>query len=289
MQGFVPSTFTTTVHPFPSPTTPHVCAYEVGPQNARNALVFIGGLGDGPHTVPYPRAIAKLLQENPSLDYSVFEFRLRSSFSAFGFARLADDVADIAALVKYLRGLGKQRVVLMGHSTGCQDCMEYTAPPHNAPSVDGYILQAPVCDRDAIGLEMGMDKLDETIKTAKQLIDAGRGHDRMSLTQLPEFMRDTPISASRWYSLVAQDGDDNYFSPNLKDENRIDKPILILHSSNDEFVPHQVNKEELRELCKPNIASELSGTIPGATHRVEEPEAENWLCSTVTKFLQTIE
>lgn len=114
-----PNTFTTTVHPFPSPTS-HACAYEIGPQNAKNSLVFIGGLGDGPHTVPYPRRIAKQLEENPSLSYSVFEFRLKSSFSAFGFARLVDDVADMAALVKYLRSLGKERIVLMGHSTGCQ-------------------------------------------------------------------------------------------------------------------------------------------------------------------------
>jgi pimeloyl-ACP methyl ester carboxylesterase len=114
-----PSTFTTTVHPFPSPT-PHACAYESGRQNARNALVFIGGLGDGPHTVPYPRAIAKRLDEEPSLSYSVFEFRLKSSFSGFGFSRLVDDVADISALVKYLRSIGRERVVLMGHSTGSQ-------------------------------------------------------------------------------------------------------------------------------------------------------------------------
>ncbi|KAI1355834.1 hypothetical protein F5Y01DRAFT_269978 [Xylaria sp. FL0043] len=292
------SPFTTTVHPFPSPT-PHACAYEIGPPNAKNSLVFIGGLGDGPHTVPYPRAIAKRLGEDPRLSYSVFEFRLKSSFSAFGFARLVDDVADIAALVKYLRGLGKERIILMGHSTGCQDCMEYTASGHNAPSVDGYILQAPVCDRDAFSLEMGSGPLDESIKAAKQLIDSGKSHERMMLDQLPEFMRDTPISAWRWYALVAADGEDNYFSPDLPDDvaasywKRIDKPLLILHSGNDEFVPKSVNKEELvshwRELCKPGIASELPGIIPGATHRVEEPEAEEWLCGTVSKFLQSME
>ncbi|KAI0424050.1 hypothetical protein F5Y09DRAFT_325504 [Xylaria sp. FL1042] len=291
------NTFTTTVHPFPSPTS-HACAYEIGPPNAKNSLVFIGGLGDGPHTVPYPRAIAKRLGEDPSLSYSVFEFRLKSSFSAFGFARLVDDVADIAALVTYLRGLGKERIILMGHSTGCQDCMEYTASAHDAPSVDGYILQAPVCDRDAFLLEMGSDPLEQSIKAAKQLIDAGKSHERMMLAQLPDFMRDTPISAWRWYALVAADGEDNYFSPNLPDDvaasywKRIDKPLLILHSGNDEYVPKFVNKEELvshwRELCKQGIASELSGTIPGATHRVEEPEAEEWLCGTVSKFLQSI-
>lgn len=114
-----PRPFAATVHPFPSPTS-NACAYEIGSPNAKNSLVFIGGLGDGPHTVPYPRAIAKRLGEDPSLSYSVFEFRLKSSFSAFGFARLVDDVADITALVKYLRSIGKERVVLMGHSTGCQ-------------------------------------------------------------------------------------------------------------------------------------------------------------------------
>ncbi|TGJ79429.1 hypothetical protein E0Z10_g9333 [Xylaria hypoxylon] len=292
-----PNTFTTTVHPFPSPT-PHACAYEIGPQNAKNSLVFIGGLGDGPHTVPYTRAIAKRLEEDTSVSYSMFEFRLKSSYSAFGFARLVDDVADITALVKYLRSIGKERVILMGHSTGCQDCLEYTAPAHDTPPVDGYILQAPVCDRDAIALEMGNDQLEKSIAAAKKLIDAGRSHERMTLTQLPGFMQDTPISAWRWYSLVAADGEDNYFSPDLTDEvaasywKRIGKPLLILHSGNDEFIPDSLDKEGLvnhwRELCNPGIASKLSGTIPGATHNVEEPEAEDWLCSTVAKFLQSI-
>jgi pimeloyl-ACP methyl ester carboxylesterase len=112
-------TFSTIVHPFKSPT-PHACAYETGSQSAQNALVFIGGLGDGPHTVPYPRAIANALDKAPALSFSVFEFRMKSSFLGFGFSRLANDVADISALVSYLRSLGKKKIVLMGHSTGCQ-------------------------------------------------------------------------------------------------------------------------------------------------------------------------
>jgi hypothetical protein len=81
--------------------------------------------------------------------------------------------------------------------------MEYTAPAHKAPPVDGYILQAPACDADAFELEMGHDQIEESIKTAKKLIDAGKGHERMTLTKLPGFMRDTPISAWRWYALAA--------------------------------------------------------------------------------------
>ncbi|CAJ2506233.1 Uu.00g003630.m01.CDS01 [Anthostomella pinea] len=290
-------TFTTTVHPFQSPT-PHACSYEIGLANAKNALVFIGGLGDGPHTVPYPRAIAKRLEARPELSFSVFEFRLKSSFLGFGFARLVDDVADISALVEYLRSIGKEKVVLMGHSTGTQDCMEYTSPDHNAAPVDGYILQAPVCDRDALTEEMGEARLEESLKAARDLFAAGKGHERMPLEHLPASFAKTPISAWRWYALAAIDGEDNYFSPSLTDDvagpywQRVDKPIMILHSGNDEYVPKSVDKEGLvqhwRSLCRPGIASELSGITPGAGHRVEEPEAEKWLANTVVQFLQSI-
>lgn len=115
----LPAPFPVTVHPFQSPT-PLSCAYELGSSSSKNALVFIGGLGDGPHTVPYIRAVAKKLESATGLGYSVFETRLRSSFTGFGYSRLSDDVADISALVKHLRGIGKQKIVLMGHSTGCQ-------------------------------------------------------------------------------------------------------------------------------------------------------------------------
>lgn len=117
--------FPTTVHPFTSPTK-DACAYESGPSSAENALVFIGGLGDGPHSVPYPQAIAQALEDHGDLGYSVFQFRLGSSFNQFGFKRLVDDVADIAALVEYLRSIGKKSIVLMGHSTGTQ----VTKTPH---------------------------------------------------------------------------------------------------------------------------------------------------------------
>ena len=125
-------TFTTTVHSFESPT-PHARAYETGLTDAKNALVFIGGLGYGPHTVPYPRALGRLLKTLPELSYSVFEFTMRSSFLGFGFSRLANDVEDISALVKYLRSIGRQKVVLIGHSTGCQVLnIPFTCTPFHA-------------------------------------------------------------------------------------------------------------------------------------------------------------
>jgi hypothetical protein len=112
--------FATRVHYYESPT-PFSTAYEVGPYDAPNALVAIGGLGDGPHTVPAMRRVAARIDgTHGGPAYSMFEIRMRSSFIGFGTSSLAEDVMHISCLVKYLRGLGKKRIVLMGHSTGCQ-------------------------------------------------------------------------------------------------------------------------------------------------------------------------
>lgn len=53
-----------------------------------------------------------------NLGYSIWEFRMRSSYTGFGYSSLANDVEDITALLQYLKGLGKETVVLMGSSTG---------------------------------------------------------------------------------------------------------------------------------------------------------------------------
>jgi pimeloyl-ACP methyl ester carboxylesterase len=116
--------FAVTVHPFPSPT-PHSCAYERGPSSARNALVFIGGLTSGPHSTDLDFLANMLEHGSPALSYSLWEFRMRSSYSGFGYSSLANDVEDMAALVQYLRGIGKEKIVLMGASTGA--CV--SAPP----------------------------------------------------------------------------------------------------------------------------------------------------------------
>jgi hypothetical protein len=93
-------------------------------------------------------------------------------------------------------------------------------------------------------------------------------------------------------------GEDNYFAPDLPDSvarpywQRIDKPLLVLQSGSDEFMPSTIDKKALIEgwkaMCRPGIASDLSDCIPGANHRVEQPEAEAWLKETVSKFIQSI-
>lgn len=116
----LPQPFTVTVHPLTSPAYPHAysCAYEQGNTSSPNALIYVGGLTSGPHTALDLSKTLLLALDDAGLGYSIWECRMRSSFTGWGYSCLKDDVEDIAALVKYLMGLGKKRVVLLGSSTG---------------------------------------------------------------------------------------------------------------------------------------------------------------------------
>jgi hypothetical protein len=121
--------FLVTVHPFTSPT-PSSCAYERGNVLSRNALVFLGGLTSGPHTSHQTERIVEVFQAHPELDYSLWEFRMRSSYTGFGFSSLANDAEDLAALVAYLKSIGKDKVVLLGSSTGAFSISESASAMH---------------------------------------------------------------------------------------------------------------------------------------------------------------
>jgi hypothetical protein len=214
-----PAPFQVTVHPFPSPT-PNSCAYERGRATARNALVFIGGLTGGPHATDLAR-LAKTLDSSP-LDYSLWEFRMRSSYSGFGYSSLANDAEDTAALVHYLRGIGKEKIVLMGSSTGTpplpppraqpnlltnsgsQDCLAYAnRDRHQAPAVDGYILTSPISDRECTFLFMSPEQLAKSVQVARDMIDGGQQDAPMPKEALPPIFG-TPVTAYRWHSLAAR-------------------------------------------------------------------------------------
>ncbi|KAI9167494.1 Metal resistance protein YCF1 [Paramyrothecium foliicola] len=242
--------FPVTVHPYRAPQR-GTCAYELGLSQTKNAIIFIGGLSDGPHTAPFIRTVAKHLETATHLGYSVFEIRLRSAFIGYGTSSLTNDVEDISALVKYLRSIGKEKIVLFGHSTGCQDCMEYANyARHNNEPVDGFILQAPVSDRES--LEIVFPDYQESLELASRMIAEGRQHDCLPQDKVPGVLQ-APVSAYRLHSLCAKGGDDDYFSSDLDDAvvkefwGRFVQPVLVLHSEEDEFVPPHIDQVVLNQ------------------------------------------
>jgi pimeloyl-ACP methyl ester carboxylesterase len=96
---------------------------------------------------------------------------------------------------------------------------------------------------------------------------------------------------------VSCSGDDDYFSHDLEEEKvkkywgRFQKPVLVLHSEKDEFIPEYVDQVVLSKRYRDasSLVSPLSGLIPNTGHTVLEDEPREWLAAKVIEFLTSID
>jgi len=91
-------------------------------------------------STPYIERLSSELEKN---NWSLCQLHMRSSYLGYGTGSLARDFEDIAACSKYLLANGKRCIVLMGHSTGCQDSVYYVLnrAAASAPLVHGVIVR----------------------------------------------------------------------------------------------------------------------------------------------------
>ncbi|KAI4674742.1 uncharacterized protein J4E84_010483 [Alternaria hordeiaustralica] len=291
-----------------------------------NALVFLGGLGSGPHTTHYLRPLndaleSASLKDGTDVQYSIWELRMRSSYTGFGHGSLEEDAEDLRELVEYLKEIEKEKVVLIGSSTGesvplkryalfrfllvadeqegCQAIMAYATTLPAPPPVDGYIMQAPTSDRETAGLLMPQDLLSASLKHAEALIAKGEKKTIMPSSFIPPIIT-SPVTAYRWHSLISFEGDDDFFSSDLPVSTlqstfgKLDKPTLILMSEKDEMVPSTVDKDALLKkwigTIPDGLASKQCHIIPfDADHELSGDEAMRYFIATVVRFLEGID
>lgn len=218
-----------------------------------HSLVFVPGLTDTIGTIPYLPQLADSISRH---GFSLVQPQLTCNLGGYGQCTLQGDAQEIAACVAHLRSLPSKRngkIVLMGHSTGCQDLIQYllsstrTLDAHTR--IDGAILQAPVSDREAYELDRSRaetdqirDEMDQELQKATQLVQSGHGATLMprkdtASTCLPTDPSDPPNSLSseashqgnatavhspamtayRTWSLKAKGGHDDFFSSDLED------------------------------------------------------------------------
>ncbi|KZF19766.1 DUF1749-domain-containing protein [Xylona heveae TC161] len=263
-----------------SPPASHASAPESQP---KNTIIFIAGLGDGLLTVPYATKLSQALPPN----YRLAEILLFSSYTGWGISSLQRDAAQISECVAYFkRARPGGKIILMGHSTGCQDTIEYLVG-RNAASytpIDGAILQASISDREAIEAELKPATLKRGIEIAQKWVAEGKGDDVLP-AEATDGSFGSPCTARRWLSLTSpdHDGDDDYFSSDLSDEQLrqtfgkipASSPLCILYSGSDQFVPDFVDKAALVKkwigFVKEGggkVDEEHSGLVKDASHNL---------------------
>jgi hypothetical protein len=182
--------------------------------------------------------------------------------------------------------------------------MEYlTGPGHELRSpIDGGIIQASASDREAMGQEMDAEVLRNSTALAQKMVDAGEGEEILPSSAVASIFP-APVCARRWLSLASpnHDGDDDYFSSDLTDEQLMKtfgslparSPLCILLSGEDEYMPKHIDKEALLrrwvEFVKKGdgkVDEEHSAVVPGASHNyMKSPEVVPELVKKVVGFL----
>ncbi|KAH7132526.1 hypothetical protein B0J11DRAFT_521911 [Dendryphion nanum] len=293
----------------PSPST------STSTSSSLNTLLWIGGLSDGLLTVEYPQKISTILPPT----WRIAEVHLSSSYKGWGLSSLARDARELGQCVAYFKTLRPGgKVVLMGHSTGCQDVMQYVVGQKGAGEedripIDGGILQGGVSDREAWDSMMAEETperralFERTKRTARDLVDAGRGKEVMGREgniMYEEF--NTPVTAYRIDSLLSAGGDDDYFSSDLSDDvlaktfGRFppSTPLMFLLGELDPYVPASVSREGLITRWTDAVRKGggvvddgNGGVVEGAHHNLnDDPEdAVRDLAERVVRFLRGVE
>ncbi|ORX35153.1 hypothetical protein BD324DRAFT_582746 [Kockovaella imperatae] len=271
-----------------------------GAIDSTKAVIFIGGLTNGLMSVDYVSALSSTLE---TAGWKLIQMHWSSAYDGYMTGSLDRDVSEMASLVKHLRSqvvLGLETVVLMGHSTGCQDVMHYLTSPSSdsRPTVEGGILQAPVSDReyyeqvDNDYTHIWRTRFDQ----AEQMVKEGKGDHLLDW----EFSQKVGhATAYRLISLYAKGGDDDYFSSDLPNEHEephkhplsasfgeLPVPILALWSGNDEFsrvpsVPDLMARWE--HAGKGKLESRI---VDGAGHAANEAGPQKQLCEEVNGWLK---
>jgi pimeloyl-ACP methyl ester carboxylesterase len=264
-----------------------------------NLLLWIGGLTDTYHSVSYVYTLASALPSS----WSLAQVNLSSAGSGWGIASLDQDVNELSSLITHFHTQGKKKVVIMGHSTGCQDCLHHFASPDkrgDRANVDGTILQASVSDREAIAMDMPTSDLEFANAMAKEWCANGKGEHILPLTITASNFGKNPVTARRWVSLACKGGEDDYFSSDLDDQTlaktfgKVDVPLLILYGEEDEYVPSYVDRKKLVSrwipFVKGRVDEQSRQLLGGASHNLngDDQEVVDELVKRVGKFLSSI-
>ncbi|CAI7788544.1 unnamed protein product [Closterium sp. NIES-53] len=223
------------------------------------------------------------------------------------------DAAEIDELIAYIiRRYHASEVVLVGHSTGCQDIVAYLkstkathrsavkaailqVPPGGFPGVRQVVFQAPTSDRECMeqqareGAKGADEAFEEMKRAAHAMIAGGRGAEMMPRSADPL----APITAYRFHSLACTGGDDDMFSSDFSDKELKERvghmgswPCMVILSGEDQYVPRTIDKEKLLQRLCAAMGGATPALIAGADHSLSNKVDE--VVTTISDFIQKL-
>jgi pimeloyl-ACP methyl ester carboxylesterase len=245
-----------------------------GNMNSPNKLICIGGLTDGLLPCPW---IPKLSARAKECGWCMVQPLISSSYSGYGTGSLDRDTTELNEFILQLKTQWNcQKVVFVGHSTGCQNSVHFAANGSEevVALLTAIVLQAPVSDQEAGSLDPACV---EYLPWAREQLE-----EKLD-TLMPIESHFSPITIRRFLSLFENYGNDDYFSSYLTDIELRDrfkhidsldnlKDVVIAYSMADQYVPDHVDKSHLVDRIASAIGVKATPLkLQSADHSLYQP------------------
>jgi pimeloyl-ACP methyl ester carboxylesterase len=185
--------------------------------------------------------------------------------------KFEDCIIDIKAGIKFLKEKGCKKIILQGHSTGCQKITYYQSRTKDR-NVIGLILLAPADDKNVAKKILGND-FDKAMQRIEEMVKNEKEDDYM-----PKGTVDLPlISAGRLFSFTdptkVESGLFDYYGK-MKELGSITLPILAIFGSKDIYLT--MSAEESLEILKKKAKKSKCETdvIKDAPHNFRDHEKQ---------------
>jgi pimeloyl-ACP methyl ester carboxylesterase len=278
------------------PKPPHVALLSPcivpGDRKEKKVCVTVGGLSCG---MLYAEYLRPLYEELQNLRYHMCQPLLSSSHASWGVGSVSQDAEELGMLFGFLqKEYNFSEVIILGHSTGCQDAVMYLRKYGNLErfKVTGVVLQGPVSDREF--LTGFLPDITDKIDLCSTMVRQGRGED-IAFT-FSEFGDVVPVTARRFLSLAEVGGEDDMFSSHDLDLNSAMMPLrgtptLVLMSGADECqLPYGIVPEAIgRRIADAIGDSATLEVIDGGLHDLKGTETSGIAAKKVVDFIHRIQ
>jgi pimeloyl-ACP methyl ester carboxylesterase len=251
--------------------------YRPAPKKKAPLVVFVHGMGSNFYRSALKKAF---LETAPAQGCAALSFNNRGAERGTEDEPFRACLADLDAAAAFARRRGHRKIVLVGHSTGCQKIAFWQAQRRN-PRVAGLVLLAPADDYAVTRQDFGA-RFDAKVAWARRQVARGR-------PGAPVVGRYERFTAARFLSLAdprrAEANVFRYAGP-LTQFRRVKCPVLAVFGEAEEFaaIPPA---DMLAILRRKTVARRFDDwLIPGADHGFHGLESE--LAEAVCRWVREV-
>ncbi len=159
--------------------------------------------------------------------------------------KFVDCLDDINGAVVLAKKYKPKKIILLGHSTGCQKIVYYLSKANYDRKIKGAVLMSPISDLAGVKNFCSEKEYKKALNYSKSLVKNKLADQLLPKNIWPQYM-----DAQRFLSLYKEDSKEEIFTYSQKDTKsktlrKIEIPLYILIGEDDKFLDRKALELEL--------------------------------------------